>query len=303
MERGSNGRHGFVIPNEEAARKGRIQHVEGTSNMCLIAEARTMIGRRREPVISRKRRSVSLGKITEVVVRHTDRAHRVDGHRGREGWPAGDLADRGWRAPGRPAVGGCGDQGLVDGSARESSVLPDRVQLSGTRVDGDRGETTGGANGLARVRVGVIHRLLGRDDCRLRPGAAAVGRRDEGNAGAPRREVRRAGRLEQLEEVVEDARAGIDHDLVADGLAVLPGIEDRPGARPGLAAVSGLGEPGRAEERVSAQGRIRAVARGLEPVPHNVGRATMNWISGDGLLVVEELGELEDGAGSLVGLD
>src|SRR5439155_12474180 len=28
LERGSNGRHGFVIPNEEAARKGRIQHVE-----------------------------------------------------------------------------------------------------------------------------------------------------------------------------------------------------------------------------------------------------------------------------------
>ena len=29
----------------------------------------------------------------------------------------------------------------------------------------------------------------------------------------------------------------------------------------------------------------------------------MNWIGGDGLLVVEEVGELEDGAGSLVGLD
>ncbi len=29
----------------------------------------------------------------------------------------------------------------------------------------------------------------------------------------------------------------------------------------------------------------------------------MNWIRSDGLLVVEELGELEDRAGSLVGLD
>src|SRR5258708_17656824 len=80
-------------------------------------------------------------------------------------------------------------------------------------------------------------------------------------------------------------------------------MEDRAGARPGLAAVSGLGEPGRAADRVSAQGRIRAVARGLEPVPHNVGRATMNWIRSDGLLVVEEVGDLEDGARSLVGLD
>ena len=73
----------------------------------------------------------------------------------------------------------------------------------------------------------------------------------------------------------------IDHDHVADGLAVLPGIEDRAGACPGLAAVSGLGEPGRAAECVSAQGRIRTVARSLEAVPHDVGRARMDRICGD----------------------
>ncbi len=156
---------------------------------------------------------------------------------------------------------------------------------------------------MACVRVGIRHRLLGRDDRRLRPGLAAVGRRDEGGAGATRREVGRASRLEELEEVVEDARLGIDHDLVTDGLAVLPGIEDRPGARPGFAAVSGLGEPGRASERVSVEGRIRAVARGHEPVPHDVCDACMERIGGNGLLIVEEMGKLEDGAGALVGLD
>jgi len=60
---------------------------------------------------------------------------------------------------------------------------------------------------------------------------------------------------------------GLTTITFADGLAILPGIEDRTGACPGLAAISGPGEPGRAAECVSAQGRIRAVARGLEPVP------------------------------------
>ncbi len=179
FERCTNIGQGFVVPDEEATRIGCIQHVEGTSNMCLIAEARAMIGRRREPVIGWQRRGVSLGKVAEVVVRHGNRARRVDSHCRREGGPAGDLADRGRRAPGRPAVGRRGDHGLVDGSARESSVLPDHVQLSGARVDGDLGKARGGANGCARVRVGVRRRLLGRDDRRLRPGAAAVGRRDE----------------------------------------------------------------------------------------------------------------------------
>ena len=74
-----------------------------------------------------------------------------------------------------------------------------------------------------------------------------------------------------------------------------PGIEDRPGARPGLAAVGSLGKPGRAAERVSIEGRIRAVARGLEPVPHDVSRTSMDWVRSDRLLVVEEVGDLEDG--------
>ncbi len=275
--------------------------------MRLTAEGCAMIGRRREPVIGRQRCGVSLGKVAEVVVRHGDRAHRVDSHRGREGGPAGDLTDRNRRAPGRPTVGGRGDHGLVDGSARESSVLPDHVQISFARsvarIDSDLGKARGGANSLASVRISVIRRLLGRYDCRLRPGGAAVGRRDEGGAGAPRCEFGGAGRLKLLEEVVEDARLGIDHDLVTDGLAVLPGIEDRPGARPGLAAVSGLGEPGRAPERVSAEVRIRAVARGHEPVPHDVRGAGMNWVGGDGLLIIEEMGDLEDRAGPLVRLD
>ncbi len=52
-----------------------------------------------------------------------------------------------------------------------------------------------------------------------------------------------------------------------------------------------------------AEGRVGAMARSLKPVPHDVCRAPVDRIGGDGLLVVEELGDLEDRAGALVGLD
>src|SRR5207245_5432156 len=48
---------------------------------------------------------------------------------------------------------------------------------------------------------------------------------------------------------------------------------------------------------------VRAVARRLQPVPDGVGGASVYRVGGDRLLVVEELSELEDGAGALVGLD
>ncbi len=303
QERCSIDSQGFVVPKEEASSIGCYRHVEGCrGDAHLATEARAMVGQRHEPVIGRQPR-VDVIRIAHVVVRHGDCAPRFDGYGGREGRNAGGgLADHGRCAPVLPAVGGRGEHNLVDCSAGESSVFPDYVQLLSARVDGDRGQAVTGTKECA-VGGEVIRQHLVRDGCRPRPGVAAVGRRDDADAEAPRYEVGRAGRLDQLEEVVEDVRLGIDHDHVADGLAVLPGIEDRLGARPGLAAVGGLGEPGRAEECVSAEVRIRAVARGLEAVPHDVGRAGVDWICGDGLLVVEELGELEDGAGPLVGLD
>src|SRR5260370_42301848 len=42
FERCTNIGQGFVVPNEEATRIGCIQHVEGTSNMRLIAEGCAM---------------------------------------------------------------------------------------------------------------------------------------------------------------------------------------------------------------------------------------------------------------------
>jgi hypothetical protein len=188
-------------------------------------------------------------RIAHVVVGHGYVARRVDGYCGREGGRAGGgFADRGRRAPGLPAVGGRGDHDLVDGSAREASVLPDHVQLSGARVDGDRRKARAGAKECAICGL-VRRQLLVRNDRQPRPGSATVRRRDKADAGAKEKCVFGANRLEQLEEVVEDARPGIDYDQVADGLCVLPGIEDRPGARPGLTAVSGFGEPGRAASR------------------------------------------------------
>src|SRR5712692_5388331 len=124
-ERCSIGPQGLVIPDEETTCVRCLQQVEGASNMRLIAEARAMIERGREPVVSRQCRCISCGKVAEVVVGHADDACRVDGYRGCEGGPAGDLADHGRRGPGLAAVGGCGDYDLVDGSPRESIVRPD----------------------------------------------------------------------------------------------------------------------------------------------------------------------------------
>src|SRR5207245_7532280 len=85
-----------------------------------------------------------------VVVRHGNRARRVDGYSGREGGnAAGGLADYSRRAPGHPAVGGRRDNVLIDGSAREASVLPDHVQLSGARIDSNRGKARAGAKECA----------------------------------------------------------------------------------------------------------------------------------------------------------
>lgn len=49
LERGSNGGQAFVIPDEEATRKGCIQHVEGGRGD--THRGAKVVGRRREPVI------------------------------------------------------------------------------------------------------------------------------------------------------------------------------------------------------------------------------------------------------------
>ena len=106
----TNGGEGLVVPDEEAPCKRCDQHVEGTSNMRLIAEARAMIGRRGEPDIGRQRRSISRSEVAEVVVRHGDRARRVDSHRGRESWPVTWCVrvDLDWSAPGCSPIGRSG---------------------------------------------------------------------------------------------------------------------------------------------------------------------------------------------------
>ncbi len=49
-----------------------------------IALPKLIVGRRREPVVGRLTHSASI-RVAEVIVGHSDRAPRVDGHRGREG--------------------------------------------------------------------------------------------------------------------------------------------------------------------------------------------------------------------------
>ncbi len=48
---------------------------------------------------------------------------------------------------------------------------------------------------------------------------------------------------------------------------------------------------------------IRTMARSYQPIPDDIGRASVDWVRRDRLLVVEEVRDLEDGAGPLVGLD
>src|SRR6266516_6161231 len=72
LEQGPTCVQAFVIPDEETACIGCCQHVEGTSDMRLVAEGCTMVGRRREPVVSRQRRGVSCSEVAEVVVSDAD---------------------------------------------------------------------------------------------------------------------------------------------------------------------------------------------------------------------------------------
>src|SRR5439155_23935982 len=99
-------------------------------------KAHTMVGRGRKPVVGRLPHGTSI-RVAEVIVGHTDRAPRVDGHLRREGGFAIGVAGHCWPDPGRPAVGGPGDHDLVAGYASESSVLPDHVQISVAHIDGD----------------------------------------------------------------------------------------------------------------------------------------------------------------------
>src|SRR6266700_2153480 len=83
---------GLVVPNEETTCVRCLEQVERASDMGLIAEALAIIGRICEPVVSRQCRGVSGREVAEVIVGDADDACRVDGHRGREGGPAGGLA-------------------------------------------------------------------------------------------------------------------------------------------------------------------------------------------------------------------
>src|SRR5712692_5112055 len=92
VEGGTARGQALVIPNEEATCVRCRQQVERASDMHLVAEARTMVGRRREPVVSRQCRGVSRREVAEVIVGDADDACRVDGHRGCEGGLAGGGA-------------------------------------------------------------------------------------------------------------------------------------------------------------------------------------------------------------------
>jgi len=66
FERLTNIGQTLVVPNEEAARKGCRQHVEGASDVHLVAEARAMVGRRHQPVIGWQCRGLG-AEVAEVV--------------------------------------------------------------------------------------------------------------------------------------------------------------------------------------------------------------------------------------------
>ena len=110
MERCSARPQTLVVPHEEATRKGGCQHVEGTSDVRLIAEARTMVGRRHRPVVGRQRRGLR-GQVAKVIEGDADGPYCIDIDRGSESrsvrrrvrvawWPRFDLE------PGRRAIQG-----------------------------------------------------------------------------------------------------------------------------------------------------------------------------------------------------
>jgi len=140
---------------------------------------------------------------------------------------------------------------------------------------------------LPSIGVGHEDSVQFGDDLRLRPGVAAVGRFHEGNIELPA-----GGVQDQVEEVVERPRAGVDHDLVADRLRVLRGLDDVKGGAPALATVGGL-----REKCVSSKGlRVRVViwlvGRCDECVPHGVRGPSFDRVGSCGVLVSAELASI-----------
>src|SRR5205807_6621627 len=108
--------------------------------------------------------------------------------------------------------------------------------------------------------------LLVGHDRRPGPGRATVAGLDKGHVLTARCEVRASRGREEIEKVIESA-VGSDHDLVAERLAVLPRIEDRPGLAPAIASGGCLREPGRSVEGVGMEIGVGAMAGRLGPVP------------------------------------
>src|SRR2546423_5773 len=89
--------------------------------------------------------------------------------------------DLDWSAPGRSPVGGGGQCNLIELAFGEACVLPDDVELAARGVDGRLGNNVTRPDRLSGIGISHEGRPKLRDDLRLRPGVAAVGRFHVGN--------------------------------------------------------------------------------------------------------------------------
>ncbi len=273
----------LVVPHEETARKGSREHVEGTSEVRLVAESSPSIRRTGKPVVSRQCCGLR-GEVAEVVVGDANGPTCIDVDRRREGWPPMRRVDADRSAPVVASVGGGGQSDLIEVAAVEASVLPDDVELPSLGIDrGLRNDVTR-SDRLAGVGVGHKDRAKFGDDLRLCPGAAPVSRFHKGNI-----ERLASGVQDQIEEVIERPVARVDHDLVTDRLGILLGVDDDLGSAPSPATVGGL-----REIRVSSEGtRVRVVVGAIgwrdQSVPNCIRGPSFDRIGGYRLLVGEEL--------------
>src|SRR2546421_11924463 len=152
----------LVVPHEEATRKGGCQHVEGTSYVRLIAEARTMVGRRHRPVVGRQCRGLC-GQVAKVIEGDADGPRCIDIDRGSESrsvrWRVRVDSNRG--TPGGSSVAGGGQGDLIELAFGKACILPDDVELAARGVDGWLGNDVAGADRLPGI--GVSHE--GRPKC------------------------------------------------------------------------------------------------------------------------------------------
>ncbi len=136
MERGPARSQSLVIADEEATSAGCCQHIERARDVYLVSESSAVISRAYEPVVGWQRGGLRC-ETAEVVESDTNLTDRVDADARRKSWSIVWCVriDPFWSAPMRSTSGRGGDGDLVGGSAGESSVFPDDVQLSGGRVD------------------------------------------------------------------------------------------------------------------------------------------------------------------------